>query len=111
MSNVLRTSLFQRFSDSGDHLVRWSDLAGISSLQTFVKEVVQFHLAGEHSQLYYLRELSSFDAIGDVYINISNVTVNSAVVQAWSKICNDVRHRRCYAWYQGESERSKSNRL
>lgn len=41
----------------------------------------------------------------------SEVTVNSAVVQARSKICNDVRHRRCYDLHQGESERSKTHRL
>lgn len=35
-----------------------------------------------YSQLYYLRELSSFDAIGDVYINISNnATHDPAVLQ------------------------------
>jgi hypothetical protein len=48
MSTVLRTPLFQRFSDSGYHLVRRFDLSGIPGLQTFVKKVVQFHFTDEH---------------------------------------------------------------
>ena len=53
----------------------------------------------------------SFDDSRDAMIARFSVTVNSAVVQARSKICNDVRHRRCYDLHQGESERSKTHRL